>query len=106
MAMIWFSVMIALHVLAIFLLLLKIKNPTNELPVEVVAVCASSVLSWLQTKKHNELSASYALTTQEISLIRGEASYVDSEESFSSFVIDSENAFSREHTQWFARKKV
>jgi len=105
MAVIWFSVMVALHALAIFLLLFKIKSPTIKLPVEVVAVCASSVLGWLQTKKHKELSASYALTAQEISLIRGEASYVNSEESLSDFVIDSENAFSREHTQWFARKK-
>lgn len=105
MAAIWFWVMIALHALAIFLLLFKIKTPTTKFPVEVVAVCASSVLGWLQTKKHNELSTSYALATQEISLIRGEASYVSSEESLSSFVIDSENAFSREHTQWFARKK-
>lgn len=105
MATIWFSVMIALHALAIFLLLLKIKSPTTQLPVEVVAVCASSVLGWAQTKKHKELSASYALAAQEISLIRGEASYVNSEESLSDFVIDSENAFSREHTQWFARKK-
>ena len=105
MALIWFWVMIALQSLAIFLLLLKIKTPMTKLPVEVVAVCASSVLGWLQTKKHNELSASYALAAQEISLIRGEASYVNSEESLSIFVIDSENAFSREHTQWFARKK-
>lgn len=105
MASIWFWVMIALHALAIFLLLFKIKSPATQLPVEVVAVCASSVLGWLQTKKHKELSASYALTAQEISLIRGEASYVNSEESLSDFVIDSENAFSREHTQWFARKK-
>ena len=95
-----------LHAIAIFLLLIKIKLPSTQLPVEeVVAVCASSVLSWLQTKKHQELSASYALTAQETSLIRGEASYVNSEDSLSNFVIDSENAFSREHTQWFARKK-
>jgi hypothetical protein len=105
MALIWFWAMIALHALAILLLLFKIKSPSTKFPVEVVAVCASSVLSWLQTKKHKELSASYALTAQEISLIRGEASYVNSEESLSDFVIDSENAFSREHTQWFARKK-
>jgi hypothetical protein len=106
MATIWFWTMIALHSFAIFyLLLLKIKSPTTKLPVEVVAVCASSVLGWLQTKKHKELSASYALAAQEISLIRGEASYVKSEESLSDFVINSENAFSREHTQWFARKK-
>jgi SMODS and SLOG-associating 2TM effector domain 3/SMODS and SLOG-associating 2TM effector domain 1 len=101
----WFWVMITLHGLAIFLLLYKIKSPDIKLPIGVIALCASSALSWLQTKKHNELSASYALAAQEISLIRGESAYIDSEESLSDFVINSENAFSREHTQWFARKK-
>jgi hypothetical protein len=105
MALIWFWSMISIHALAILLLLFKIKSPTTTLPIGVIAVCASSVLSWLQTKKHNELSASYALTAQEISLIKGEAAYVNSEATLSEFVIDSENAFSREHTQWFARKK-
>ncbi len=105
MATFWFWIMIALHALAILFLLYKIKAPGTRLPIEILALCASSVLSWLQTKKHKELSSSYSLTAQEISLIRGEFSYVDSDESLSKFVIDSENAFSREHTQWYARKK-
>lgn len=101
----WFGAMIALYFIAIILLSLTIKDPTLKFPVGIIALCASSILSWLQTKRYKELSTSYALTHQEISIIRGEASYVDSEESLSKFVINSENAFSREHTQWFARKK-
>ena len=103
-AAMWFWSMIVLHGVAIFLLLYKIKSPSTELPIEVIAVCASSVLGWLQTRKHRELSVSYSLAAHEISLIKGESSYVDSDEKLSDFVIDSENAFSREHTQWIARK--
>ena len=102
----WFYMSVILHFAAILMLLYKIKEPTLSLPVEAVATAASAVLTWLQAKKHNELSASYSLAAHEIVLIKGEAESVDSEVSLSSFVLNSESAFSREHTQWSARKNV
>jgi hypothetical protein len=69
-----------------------------------LATSASAALTWLQAKKHNELSLSYVLAAQEIVLIKGEALSVNSEKKLSGFVLDAENAFSREHTQWVARK--
>lgn len=101
----WFWVMISVQSLAILLLLLKIKDPQTSLPVASLAVCASSALSWTQAKKHKDLSASYALAAHEIVLIKAEAISVKSEKELVEFVIDSENAFSREHTQWVARKR-
>jgi hypothetical protein len=86
-------------------LLYKIKEPRTEFPVTIVALCASAVLSWTQAKKHKELSASFSLATHEITLIKGESVSVKSEKDLSQFVVNSETAFSREHTQWVARKK-
>ena len=100
----WFWVSVALHATAIGFLLYRIKEPTLNLPVAVVATAAGAVLTWLQAKKHNELNSSYALAAHEIVLIKGEAESVKSEREISEFVINSENAFSREHTQWTARK--
>ncbi len=100
----WFWVSVALHATAIGFLLYRIKEPTLNLPVAVVATAAGAVLTWLQAKKHNELNSSYALAAHEIVLIKGEAESVKSEGEISEFVINSENAFSREHTQWTARK--
>jgi len=100
----WFWVSVTLHALAIAMLLYRIKDPLSSLPVESVAVAAGAVLTWLQAKKHNELNSSYALTAHEIILIKGEALSVNSEQNLSTFVLDSENAFSREHSQWTARK--
>ena len=65
---------------------------------------ASAVLSWLQAKKHRELSTSYSLAAHEIVLIKGEVVSIQTESNLSDFVMNSENAFSREHTQWAARK--
>lgn len=100
----WFWVSVALHVIAILLLLFKVKEPAISLPIEVVATAAGAVLTWLQAKKHNELNSSYALTAHEIVLIKGESLSVKNESDLSAFVMNSETAFSREHTQWAARK--
>ena len=95
---------VGLHSVAILMLLYRIKAPETNLPIEVMAVAAGAVLTWLQARKHNELNSSYALAAHEIVLIKGEGLSVHSEADFSNFVIDSEAAFSREHTQWTARK--
>lgn len=100
----WFWTTVSLHALAITLLLYNIYDPKTKLPIDVIAVAASSVLTWLQAKKHNELSSSYSLTVHEIVLIKSETNRIETEEDLSEYIMNCENAFSREHTQWFARK--
>lgn len=100
----WFWITVSLHVAAIILLLYNIKEPQMKLPIEVIAVAASSVLTWLQAKKHNELSSSYSLTAHEIMLIKSSVTRISTENELSDYVMNCENAFSREHTQWVARK--
>lgn len=100
----WFWTTVVLHAIAIVLLLINIYQADLKLPIEVIAVAASSVFTWLQAKKHNELSSSYSLTAHEIILIKSETTIIESEEEFSEYIMNCENAFSREHTQWFARK--
>lgn len=65
---------------------------------------AVAFLAWLQIKKHNELAQSYAMAAHELGLINDQALHVHTEEELSKFVSDSENAMSREHTMWLARK--
>jgi len=102
----WFRVSVFLHAIAIGLLIWRITDPALTLPIEVVATGASAVLTWLQAKKHNELNSSYSLAAHEIVLIKSEAESVNSDRDLSDFVVNSESAFSREHTQWSARKSV
>ncbi len=103
-AALWFWASVVLHATAIGFLIYRVQDPTFSLPVEVVATAAGAVLTWLQAKKHNELNSSYALAAHEIMLIKGEALSVTSELELAEFVLNSETAFSREHTQWAARK--
>ena len=96
------------NAIAVFLAILKIISSINPayLPVDVTIALAAGVLSWIQAKRFTELSASYALTAHEIGFINEKSATIQSEEDFSKFVGDAENAFSREHTQWAARRDV
>ena len=78
----------------------------GTLAFEPLIVLATSALGWIQMKRHGELIASYNLTVHEIGIIRIRSDALASEEDFSDFVNEAELAFSREHTQWVARRDV
>jgi hypothetical protein len=103
-ACIWLTLTISFHAIAVLLALIQISSPTHNWPIALFVVLGSSAISWMQFKKFGELGAAYALTAQEISIAAEGLVEVDSEEALSSVVADIENAFSREHTQWIARK--
>ncbi|MEX2578427.1 MAG: DUF4231 domain-containing protein [Verrucomicrobiales bacterium] len=101
----WFGFLIALQAMAVVLVIFRVAYPQFGMwPTEVFVVAAGSALTWIQIKRFRELASSYGFTSQEIGIIRGELEEVKSDEDFVEFVRDSENAFSREHTQWIARK--
>lgn len=101
----YFIALIAIIGVAIFFSIAKVLFPMVPFwPTDFFITVAAALLSWIQAKRYQELSASYALAAHEISLIRQQASPPMSDDEFSAFVGDAENAFSREHTQWVARK--
>jgi hypothetical protein len=102
----WFFVaLIAVNFLAILFALLKVKYPTAPFwPTDALLTIAAGVLAWSQAKRFGELASSYALAASEIGLIKEQSFIITTDDEFSKFVGDAENAFSREHTQWVARK--
>jgi len=106
-ANLFFWGLIIANFIGVVLAILKVAeiNPIY-LPVDVIIALAASLLSWIQAKRFTELSASYALTAHEIGFINEQIATINSEDDFSKFVGDAENAFSREHTQWAARRDV
>ena len=68
------------------------------------AALASSFIAWLQVKQHQELVQSYNLASHELGFILAQEKHVRTDEDLSNFVLDSENAISREHTLWIARR--
>lgn len=101
----YFLALVVTIALAIFFSIAKVRHPTAEYwPTDFLVTAAAGLLSWIQAKRFQELTASYALAAHEISLIHQQAGQEKDEAAWSEFVGDAENAFSREHTQWIARK--
>jgi len=101
----WFIGIVVFNALAVVCVILQMAFAhLSRLPTEVFAVAAATAVSWLQAKRFSELSTSYALTAHEITIIQARVRMVSGEEELSQFVGDTENAFSREHTQWIARR--
>jgi len=103
----FFWALIAINSIAVVCAIVRIASPDQPFwPTDIFVAAAASLLSWMQAKRFSELASSYALTAHEIGLIREQSLLPDTDEKFSLFVGDAENAFSREHTQWIARKDV
>jgi len=68
----------------------------------VFAAIASASVAWNQLNQHRNLVSAYGLTARELSIVRDRINLVPDGE-WPSFVSDSEDAISREHTMWLAR---
>jgi len=101
----FFALLCAAYGFAIVLLLIRIGAPSVPfLPIEVLAVLASSIIGWKQLRRFDELASAYGLTAHEVGIIQSRYDGVEDSDGLGAFVSDSENAFSREHTQWAARR--
>jgi hypothetical protein len=101
----FFAALIITNAIAVIFGIAKVRFPNIPYwPTDALVALAASTLSWIQAKRFSELSASYALAAHEISFIKEQAASIKKDDNLSQFVGDAENAFSREHTQWVARK--
>ena len=99
-----FWLIIFLQGVALLYSLYLIRSPQAANLFPIVTTVAACLISWLQIKQHQELSQSYAVTANEIAIILNQADSINTDDNLAAFVIDSENAFSREHTLWMARR--
>ncbi|UOK42403.1 MULTISPECIES: DUF4231 domain-containing protein [Flavobacterium] len=102
----WFWTIVASQAASLVSIVILIKTPDCDWNfVGLFTTISASALSWLQLKQHQELKQAYTTATQELNFILALAEQVSNEDNFSKFVLDSENAISREHTLWLAQKR-
>jgi hypothetical protein len=70
----------------------------------VLAAAAAAAAAWAQMRQHRTLASSYGLAAQELGLTRAVVGEVSEELEWSRAVSDAEDAISREHTTWLARR--
>ena len=102
----YFWILISCQSIAMIYSLILIKSPEFFNGVPLITSIAASIIAWTQVKQFEEFAQAYGTTAQEISLILTQLPYITDENKFAVFVGDTENAFSREHTLWLARKDV
>ncbi len=101
----WLYLMMMAQGLSVVFAIVIVRWPDTGLTLPgFFGALATSIWGWLQLKQHHELSQSYAVAAHELGLISERARHVDSDDDLSAFVADSENAISREHTLWLARR--
>jgi uncharacterized membrane protein len=97
--------MIVCQVLALVSAIVIVRWPESFVNATGIFVnLAMAFLAWLQMKKHQELAQSYGLAAQGLSFAYEQSSQVRTEEELSTYVMNSENAISREHKMWLGRR--
>lgn len=66
----------------------------------------AAMAAWLQAKQHRTLATAYGVTVLELASMRSRISSQQTDDDWSIFVTDAEEAFSREHTLWKASRGV
>lgn len=107
----WFWIVIILQVITLISIGYLIENPDSKFNlISTFTTLSASGFSWLQVKNYQENKEAYTTATSELNLIKADyqilqESNLDRESEFAKFVLDAENAMSREHTMWLAQKR-
>jgi hypothetical protein len=103
----WFWIVATLQTVALPLAIINLTLSTSL--VEVAPVAASLVgplVAWVQIRRYDELAQTYALAAQELGKLESMALRATTEEQFRQLVMQAEEASSREHTMWCARRET
>lgn len=103
---IWFATILVAQFLSICgaAALVFLPNSNWNL-VGLFTTIAASSIAWLQLKQHRELKQAYTTAVIELNFIEEKSFTITNQDQFSRYVLDSENAISREHTLWLAQKR-
>jgi hypothetical protein len=101
----WFALLVVCQVCAVAAAVLVVWLRSVNLAA-IFAAGATAVVAWMQVKQYEDLAQAYGLTSNELSFLRPRCNSIESDEQLSTFVIDVENAISKEHTLWVARRGV
>ncbi|MEV8546276.1 DUF4231 domain-containing protein [Streptomyces sp. NPDC051572] len=100
----WRCVLLGLEVLGAGCALLVLADFTTIDFGSGLAAGVAAGGAWIEVKQFDNLAAAYALTATELALVRSAAEQVNDEDAWSAFVNSAEQAISREHTMWLARR--
>lgn len=102
-----FHAVIACQFIALFLAMLRIAWPKTPLHFgPVLAALAASFLAWSQLRRFGEQAIAYSMAARDLEFISEQSRFIHNDSDLARYVADAENAISREHTMWMARREV
>lgn len=103
---VWFWVAIVAQALALTCSIILIVNRDTDWNfVGVFTTLSATAFAWLELKQHQALKQAYTTTAIELGQIESLGMNITTEIEFTRYVLDSENAISREHTVWLAQRR-
>jgi len=103
---IWLYLVLFFQILSIICCLILILNPSTSWNlVGLFTTLSASAIAWLELRQFHSLIQAYTTASMELTLIKSIGDSIPDEEQFTKYVLDSENAISREHTMWLAQRR-
>lgn len=101
----WSNIITVIEVVAIVAAccMLYINNAVFN-PIGFITTMVVIFAAWVEVKRFRDLRQSYALASQELALAASLIQNVSDESALAVYVHDTENAISREHTMWCAKR--
>lgn len=100
----WRSVLIGFEVLGVAASIVSLLHLADLDASSVVAAAIAAAGAWLEVKQYDNLASAYSLTATELGFVRLTGENVTTEADWSTYVLSAEQAISREHTMWLARR--
>ena len=100
----WNIILLCIEGIGLAMAVFKAASILNVDFLGLAAAVVAAGMSWLQVKQHNSLAEAYSVAAHELGNILEREPHSDTEEDWSDFVNQAEDAISREHTLWKASR--
>lgn len=102
----WFWAVVGIQFVALTGSVLRAADIVTIAPTGVLMTLAAAFSAWTQAKRHQELATSYSVAANELTNLEQRVELCTSEIELAPYIEDVEEAISREHTMWRARRNV
>lgn len=102
----WGIGIVVVEALAIMCAVARLVYAREYNPTGAIAASASCLLAWTHAKRFSDLASTYAVACRDLADLKTRAEHVADEASFEVLVGEVENAISREHRLWVAKRSA
>lgn len=105
-ANIWVCLILVSELVGMGIAFYLIESPIKYFnPLGLATTLTAILCAWAQTKRYQELAQAYGLAANEIASSEALSQSIQSEADLAKYVEEAEDAISREHTMWTAKRK-